>query len=89
MSKLYCKDCRHFGAWLGLDLCLREESRDVVGRFQSAKWMRQAGSPCGPDALLFEAKPPAVVKTSWWRRLKQAWLTRWAPGDDVRIEGGL
>jgi hypothetical protein len=57
--KVYCMDCKYLrrdnASILALpDLCIHEESRDLVGYFRTPGEMRAAAAECGPEGLLYE-----------------------------------
>lgn len=66
-----CMDCKWFVAPMGMvsQYCTHELARDLVGNWSYAERARGTLGPCGPNAMLFELKPPSL-----WRRLLSAAL---------------
>lgn len=67
----YCLDCRHFvprHPYYPFDLCAHPEARNPIGRLEPPN--RIEYGKCGPDGLLWEAKPPEPP--SIWKRLRIA-----------------
>lgn len=71
----FCKDCRFFEGPVGWESLCRATSRAVVidvvyygpvrPPLREARILRRVGQECGPDAVLFEPRPPKKFWQGW------------------------